>query len=120
ALVAGGGSGIGAAVARHLARQGARVAVLDLNGEGARAVAAEIGGLTCPCDIADALATETAIAAARAAHGPARILVNCAGILAPGRTLGKDGPMPLESFRRVIEVNLVGGFNLLRLAAAGM
>ena len=120
ALVAGGGSGIGAAVARHLARQGARVAVLDLNGEGARAVAAEIGGLACPCDIADALSTETAIAAARAAHGPARILVNCAGILAPGRTLGKDGPMPLESFRRVIEVNLVGGFNLLRLAAAGM
>ncbi len=120
ALVAGGGGGIGAANARHLAKLGARVAVLDLNAEGARAVAAEIGGLACPCDIADALSTETAMAAARAAHGPARILVNCAGILAPGRILGKDGPMPLDAFRRVIEVNLIGGFNLLRLAAADM
>lgn len=120
ALVAGGGSGIGAANARHLAKLGAKVAVLDLNAEGARAVAAEIGGLACACDIADALSTEAAIAAARAAHGPARILVNCAGILSPGRILGKDGPMPLDAFRRVIEVNLIGGFNLLRLAAAEM
>jgi NAD(P)-dependent dehydrogenase (short-subunit alcohol dehydrogenase family) len=119
-LVAGGGSGIGAAMARHLAQLGARIAVLDVNAEGARATAAAIGGVACPCDIADGPSTETAIAAARAAHGPARILVNCAGILAPGRILGKDGPLPLESFRRVIEVNLIGGFNLLRLAAADM
>lgn len=119
-LVAGGGSGIGAAAARHLAACGAKVAVLDLNAEGARAVAAEIGGLACPCDISDALSTETAIAAARAAHGPARVLVNCAGILSPGRILGKEGPLDLGAFRRVIDVNLVGAFNLLRLAAADM
>jgi NAD(P)-dependent dehydrogenase (short-subunit alcohol dehydrogenase family) len=119
-LVAGGGSGIGAANARHLAGLGAKVAILDLNAENARAVAAEIGGLACPCDIADALSAETAIAAARAAHGPARILVNCAGILSPGRILGKEGPLPLDSFRRVIEVNLIGAFNLLRLVAAEM
>ena len=120
ALVAGGGSGIGAATARHLAKCGAKVAVLDLNAEGARAVAAEIGGLACACDISDALSTEAAIAAARAAHGPARVLVNCAGILSPGRILGKDGPLDLGAFRRVIEVNLIGAFNLLRLAAADM
>ena len=120
ALVAGGGSGIGAATARHLASCGAKVAVLDVNAEGARAVAAEIGGIACACDISDALSTETAIAAARAAHGPARVLVNCAGILSPGRILGKDGPLDLGAFRRVIEVNLVGAFNLLRLAAADM
>ncbi len=119
-LVAGGGSGIGAAVARHLAGLGAKVAVLDVNLEGARAVAQEFGGLALACDIASADSAEAAIAAARDAHGPARILVNCAGILSPGRILGKEGPMPLAAFRHVIEVNLVGAFNLLRLAAADM
>ena len=120
AIVAGGGGGIGAATARHLAKCGAKVAVLDLMAEGAREVAAEIGGLACACDISDALSTEAAIAAARAAHGPARVLVNCAGILSPGRILGRDGPLDLGAFRRVIEVNLIGAFNLLRLAAADM
>lgn len=120
ALVAGGGSGIGAAVARHLAKLGAKVAVLDVNFDGARATAQEIGGIGLECDIASASSAEKAIAAASGAHGPARILVNCAGVLSPGRILGKDGPLPLDIFRRVIEVNLVGAFNLLRLAAADM
>jgi NAD(P)-dependent dehydrogenase (short-subunit alcohol dehydrogenase family) len=120
ALVAGAGSGIGAAVARHLASLGARVAVLDVNLDGAKSVAQEFGGLALACDISSADSAERAIAAARTAHGPARILVNCAGILSPGRILGKDGPLPLDSFRRVIEVNLIGAFNLLRLAAADM
>ena len=119
-LVAGGGSGIGAAVARHLAGLGAKVAVLDVNLDGAQSVAKEFGGLALACDIASADSAQQAIAAARAVHGPARILVNCAGILAPGRILGKDGPLPLDAFRRVIEVNLIGAFNLLRLAAADM
>jgi NAD(P)-dependent dehydrogenase (short-subunit alcohol dehydrogenase family) len=120
ALVAGGGSGIGAAVARHLAGLGARIAVLDINLDGAKSVAAEVGGAAFACDIASAESAEQAIAAARGAHGPARILVNCAGILSPGRILGKDGPMALDAFRHVIEVNLIGAFNLLRLAAADM
>jgi NAD(P)-dependent dehydrogenase (short-subunit alcohol dehydrogenase family) len=120
ALVAGAGSGIGAAVARHLAKLGAKVAVLDVNLDSAKATAQEIGGIGLECDIAGASSAEQAIAKAREAHGPARILVNCAGILSPGRILGKDGPLSLDIFRRVIEVNLIGAFNLLRLAAAGM
>jgi NAD(P)-dependent dehydrogenase (short-subunit alcohol dehydrogenase family) len=120
ALVAGGGSGIGAAVAQHLAGLGARVAVLDVNLEGAEAAARACGAIALSCDIASADSAEQAIAAARAAHGPARILVNCAGILSPGRILGKEGPLPLGAFRRVVEVNLIGAFNLLRLAAADM
>ncbi len=120
ALVAGGGSGIGAAVAKHLAGLGAKVAVLDVNPAGAKASAQEIGGIGIECDIASAQSAEQAIAQARGAHGPARILVNCAGILSPGRILGKDGPLSLDLFRRVVEVNLIGAFNLLRLAAADM
>jgi NAD(P)-dependent dehydrogenase (short-subunit alcohol dehydrogenase family) len=120
ALVAGGGSGIGAAVARHLAGLGAKVAVLDVNLDGAKATAQEIGGVAFECDIASDSSAEQAIGKARDAHGPARILVNCAGILSPGRILGKDGPLSLDAFRRVIEVNLIGAFNLLRLAAADM
>src|SRR5215475_4986519 len=120
ALVTGGGSGMGADVARHLASLGAKVAVLDVNAEGAAGVAKEIGGVACPCDIAKAESAEAAVAKARAAHGPARILVNVAGILIPGRILGKEGPLPLEKFARVIEVNLVGTFNMMRLAAADM
>ena len=120
ALVTGGGSGIGADVARHLAKAGAKVAVLDINKEAAKAVAKEIGGIGIGCDISDGPSGEAAVAAARAAHGPARILVNVAGILIQGRIIGKDGPLPLEKFRKVIDVNLGGTFNMMRLAAADM
>ena len=120
ALVTGGGSGIGADVARHLAQAGAKVAVFDLNAEGAAAVAKEIGGLAVACDISDAQSGEAAVAKARAAHGPARVLVNVAGILIPGRIVGKDGPLALDKFKKVIDVNLVGTFNMMRLAAADM
>jgi NAD(P)-dependent dehydrogenase (short-subunit alcohol dehydrogenase family) len=120
ALVTGGGSGIGADVARHLAGLGAKVGVLDINAEGAETVAKEIGGIACACDIAKPESAEAALAKAREAHGPARILVNVAGILIPGRILGKEGPLPLEKFSKVIEINLIGTFNMMRLAAAEM
>jgi NAD(P)-dependent dehydrogenase (short-subunit alcohol dehydrogenase family) len=120
ALVTGGGSGLGAATAAHLASLGAKVAVVDINGPAALAQAERIGGIGIACDVADAGSGEAAFAAARAAHGPIRILVNCAGIGTAGRIVGRDGPMKLEAFERVIRVNLVGSFNMLRLAAAEM
>jgi NAD(P)-dependent dehydrogenase (short-subunit alcohol dehydrogenase family) len=119
ALVTGGGSGLGAATARELARQGAKVAVLDVNAQGAQQVAEEIGGLACPCDITSTDSVQTALAMAAERHGPARVLMNVAGIGGAKRIIGKDGaPMPLEDFKRVIDVNLVGTFNMLRLFAA--
>ncbi len=120
ALVTGGGSGLGAATAMKLAARGAKVALLDVNVEAAKAVAAKIGGLAIACDVTQAEATAAAFAAAREAHGPARILVNCAGIGPAKRIVGRDGPMPLAEFERVIRVNLIGTFNAMRLAAADM
>ncbi len=119
ALVTGGGSGLGAATARALAARGASVAVLDVNLDGAWQVAAEIGGLALRCDVTDAGADQV-LAEAAAAHGPARILVNCAGIGPAGKTVGKDGPLALAEYSKVIQVNLIGTFNMLRLAAARM
>ncbi|HUZ75769.1 MAG TPA: SDR family NAD(P)-dependent oxidoreductase [Stellaceae bacterium] len=120
ALVTGGGSGLGAATARALANAGAKVAVLDINETAARDVAAAIGGIAVRCDVADAASGEDAVAAARAAQGAARVLVNCAGIGVAQRIVGRDGPMPLADFKRVIDINLVGSFNLMRLAACDM
>ena len=121
AIVTGGASGLGAQTARELARRGARVAVFDRNADGARAVAAEIGGVGVECDITSTDSVLAALQAAREAHGPARLLMNIAGIGTARRLIGKDGtPMPLEDFRRVIEVNLIGTFNMTRLSAAEM
>jgi NAD(P)-dependent dehydrogenase (short-subunit alcohol dehydrogenase family) len=120
ALVTGGGSGLGAATARALAAAGAKVAVLDINERGAKEIAAEIGGIALLCDVADAASAEAAVAAAREAQGPARILVNCAGIGPAARIVSRDGPLPLVDFKRVIDINLVGSFNLMRLAATDM
>ena len=121
AIVTGGASGLGAQTARELARRGARVAVFDRNADGARAVAAEIGGVGVECDITSTDSVLAALQAAREAHGPARLLMNIAGIGTAKRLIGKDGtPMPLEDFRRVIEVNLIGTFNMTRLSAAEM
>ncbi len=120
AIISGGGSGLGAATARALAAGGAKVALLDVNLDAANAVATEIGGIAVKCDVTSADSAQAAIAAAAAAHGPARIAVNCAGIAPPAKIVGRDGPHDLDLFRKVIEVNLIGTFNMLRLAAAGM
>ncbi len=120
ALVTGGGSGLGRATAAKLAALGAKVAILDINVEAAAEVAAKIGGIAIACDVVNADQTAAAIAQARDRFGPARILINCAGIAPARRVVGRDGPMPLEDFVRVINVNLIGTFNAIRLAAHAM
>lgn len=119
-LVTGGASGLGEATAVHLAAQGAKVAVLDIQDDKAAAVAQRIGGIALHCDVTDPASAEAAIAKAREAHGVARILVNCAGGAVGKRVVGKNGPMPLEDFTKVINLNLFGSFNMTRLAAAEM
>lgn len=119
AIVTGGGSGLGAATARKLAALGARVAVLDFDGVAAAGVAGEIGGLAIPCDVASAEAAEAAVQEATERHGPARILVNCAGVAPARKITGRKGVMPLDDFARTVGVNLVGTFNLLRLVFHG-
>ena len=120
ALVTGGGSGLGGATAAALAKAGAKVAVLDVNEAGAREVAGKIGGIALKCDVTDPKNAAAAIGQAREKHGAARVLVNCAGVGVAKRILGRDGPMPLEEFDRVIRFNLIGSFNMMRLAAADM
>ena len=117
AIVTGGGSGLGEATATALAAAGCRVAVLDLNEAAAQAVATRIGAIAIACDVADDASATAAVAHAKAAHGAARIIVNCAGVATPGRVVGRDGPLPLAAFERVVRVNLIGTFNILRLAA---
>ena len=120
AVVTGGASGLGAATAEELARAGAKVACLDVNIDGARAVAERIGGCAVRCDVTDGEQGAAALAQARDQHGAARILINCAGVGPAKRIVGRDGPMPLADFERVITINLIGTFNMMRLAAAAM
>lgn len=117
AVVTGAASGLGEATARALAAGGARVAVCDFNEEAARKVAAEIGGIAVKVDVSSAESGEAAFAEIAQAHGPARILVSCAGVAPVRKVLGKQGVMPLAEYRRGIEVNLIGTFNMLRLFA---
>ena len=120
AIVTGGGSGLGAATARMLAEAGAKVAIFDVNQKVAAETAIDINGIAVHCDVSDSASAEAAIAKAAADHGPARILVNCAGIGVAKRIVGKEGPMALVDFERVIRINLIGTFNVMRLAAAAM
>ena len=120
AIVTGGASGLGGATAKALRDAGANVAIVDADGDRAKSYAGEIGALAVVCDVRDADSAEHAVAVAREAHGPARILINCAGIGTPGKAVGRDGALPLETFSRVIEVNLIGTFNIVRLVAADM
>ncbi|MFF2243258.1 SDR family NAD(P)-dependent oxidoreductase [Arthrobacter sp. NPDC058130] len=135
ALITGGASGLGAATARRLFDAGASVVLVDLPGSAGDALAAELtagaagsagdpaGGnrtaVFAPADVTDEAQVRAAVEAA-VALGPLRIVVNCAGIATPGKVLGRDGVLPLESFNRVIQINLVGTFNVIRLAAAAM
>jgi NAD(P)-dependent dehydrogenase (short-subunit alcohol dehydrogenase family) len=119
AVVTGGGSGLGAATAEALAAAGARVVVFDINAAAAEAVAARIGGVAMQGDVSEEAPLARAIEAA-AALAPLRMAVACAGIAPAARVAGRAGPHDLELFARVIRVNLIGSFNLLRLAAAAM
>lgn len=120
AIVTGGGSGLGAATARALSRKGAKVTVFDISRDNVERVAAEIQGISPLADVSSEEQVRSALDKGEAAHGVARVLVNCAGIGGGGkRTLGKDGPHPLDQFTRVINVNLIGTFNVIRLAAQG-
>ncbi len=120
AVVTGAASGLGAGTARALAAKGAKVALFDLNVEKAQALADEIGGIAIECNVSDDASAKAAMTAAQEAHGPCSIAVNCAGIAPAKRIVGRDGAMPLDNFRSVIEVNLIGSFNIMRLAAAQM
>lgn len=117
----GGASGLGAEVVRQLARAGARVTILDINLDLAQTLAQEVGAHAVACDITSSDSVQQALQSASAVHGPARILINCAGIGGAKRLVGKDGQaMPLDDFSRIINVNLIGTFNMIRLTAAGM
>ena len=120
AIVTGGASGLGAATARMLAEAGAKVAIFDVNAKAAAEVAIDINGIAIGCDVADSASAEAAVSKAAADHGRARILINCAGVGPAKRIVGRDGPMPLADFERVIRINLIGSFNTLRLAATAM
>ena len=115
-LVAGGASGLGAATARRLRAAGAEVTIADLDADRGEALADELGARFVPCDVTD----PEAVAAAIEVAGALRVCVCCAGIAAAEKTAGSRGPHSFESFERVVRVNLIGTFNVLRLAAAAM
>lgn len=119
AIISGGASGLGAATARRLAACGAKVLVADIQDAAGQALAAEIGGRFVHCDVTSEADVLAAVEAAQAL-APLRVAVSCAGIAPAARTLGKQGPHPLDLFRRVLDINLLGSFNLARLAAAVM
>jgi NAD(P)-dependent dehydrogenase (short-subunit alcohol dehydrogenase family) len=120
AIITGGASGLGAATAEVLAAAGAKIALLDVNLAAAEATAKKIGGIAVQCDVTSDTGAQAALDKVKAAYGAGRVLVNCAGVGPPKRIVGKDGPMPLADYKRVIEINLIGTFNMMRLAAAEM
>ena len=121
-IVTGSGSGLGAATARRLVAGGARVLLADLNAEGGAALAAELGASArfARTDVSDAASAEAALAEFRGAFGQLHGLINCAGVAPAEKVLGRDGPHKLESFARTVQINLIGTFNMLRLAAAAI
>jgi NAD(P)-dependent dehydrogenase (short-subunit alcohol dehydrogenase family) len=120
AVVTGGASGLGAATARMLAAAGAPVAVLDRHADRGAALAAEIGGLFHATDVTDDASVAAGLAAAQAAHGVARIVVNCAGVAPAARIVGRDGPHDMDLFAHVVGINLIGTMRVMAQAAAAM
>jgi NAD(P)-dependent dehydrogenase (short-subunit alcohol dehydrogenase family) len=120
AIITGAGSGMGALTAKALAEKGAKVALWDLNEQAIEKTAQEIKGTAVACNVADEQSVLKALNVSEEANGPARILINCAGILKGQRVVGREGPADLEHFLKVIEVNLTGTFNVLRLVANEM
>ncbi|VVE88530.1 SDR family NAD(P)-dependent oxidoreductase [Pandoraea bronchicola] len=118
-LITGGASGLGAAAARWLAGLGAKVVLADVNVDEGEALAEKLGGKFVKCDVTREDDGKAAVAAAEAL-GTLRGLVNCAGIAIGSKTVGRDGPHPLDTFSRVIQINLIGTFNMIRLAASAM
>lgn len=117
AVVTGGASGLGEATARALAAKGAKVAILDMNAELGKQVADDIGGIFAECNVTSDESVDKALAAAFEAHGAPRIVVNCAGVGTPGRTLGREGPIDMKGYEFVIQVNLIGTMRVLSKAA---
>lgn len=120
ALVTGAASGLGAETARHLVEAGAKVTVIDIDAEGVQKVASEIGAHAIHCDVADSDSAEKAVAEARERNGAARVLVHCVGRGHFEPIVGANGPMRLDDFRRLVDVNLISTFNMMRLVAADM
>ncbi len=120
AIVTGGASGLGAATAEVFAKAGARVAILDLNMALAEQTAGKIGGIAVKCDVTSEQSAIDALAEVDKKLGVGRVLMNCAGVGTPKRIVGRDGPMPLADYKKVIEINLIGTFNMMRLFAAAL
>jgi len=121
AIISGGASGLGEATARALAAAGSTVVIADLNADRGEAVAAEIGGKFVQTDVADEASVTTAVDVAAALPSPLRVVVNCAGIGWAERTVNRDGsPHSFATFRKVIDINLIGTFNLMRIGAAAV
>ncbi len=120
AIITGGASGLGAATAEALHKEGVKVALWDLNADKGEALAAELGGIFCSVDVTDEATIAAALDKTVAAHGAPSILINCAGIAIGEKTIGKNGPHRLESFKKVLDINLTGTFNCTRLVAVEM
>lgn len=119
-VITGGASGMGFATAEWFVKKGAKVTIFDTNYEKAKNMAQKIGAFALECDVRSSESVEKAIATAREKQGPARVGINCAGICPAARVVGKNGPMPLDDFKHVIDINLIGTFNVMRLLAADM
>lgn len=120
AIVTGGASGLGAACAEALTAHGIKVAIWDLNAEKGEELASKLGGVFCSVNVADEDSVSAALETSIAAIGTPRILINCAGIAIGEKTIGKNGPHKLQSYKKVLDVNLVGTFNCIRLVAEKM